>query len=147
MHRVSRALLAALALTALAACHRDSDEEQVRTAIAQAASAARVNDSGGVLNLVSDDFTGNDGELDRHGLRQLLALRALRHDTTGVLVGPIVIARHGDRLTATFTLTLTGGTAGSLLPDQAAVYAMTTAWRRDGRAWRCYNASWSSHAR
>lgn len=145
-------LMVGLALLLLAACHRDSDESQVRAAIAQAASAARANDSGGVLDVVAEDFTGNDGDLDRHGLRQLLTLRALRHDSTGVLVGPVSVERQGlprtgsggDRLIATFTLTLTGGKPDSLLLDQAAVYAMTTAWRRDGHTWRCYNALWKS---
>lgn len=44
-------------------------------------------------------------------MRRLIprALRAFRHDSTGVLIGPISIERQGDRLIATFTMTLTGG--------------------------------------
>jgi ketosteroid isomerase-like protein len=129
-------------LPALSACHRGSDEDQVRQAIASAATAARNNDADGVLDHVSDDFTGNDGYLDRHGLKQMLALRAFRQDSTGVLVGPVSVERRGDRLIATFTLTLTGGKPGSLLPDQADVFAMSTAWKREGREWRCYSATW-----
>lgn len=140
---VLAALGVALLLPALAGCHRMPDEEQVRQAIASAATAARSNEAGGVLDAVSDDFTGNDGDLDRRGLRQLLAVRAFRHDSTGVLIGPIAIEHSGDRLIAHFTLTLTGGKPDSLLPDQAAVYAMTTAWRRDSGHWRCYVATWS----
>ena len=135
--------LAVLACVALGACHRTPDERQVREAIATAAAAARGNDADGVLAVVSDDFVGNDGELDRHGLKQMLALRAFRQDSTGVLIGPIAVERRGDRLIAAFTLTLTGGRPDSLLPDQADVYEMTTAWRREGRHWRCYSASWS----
>ncbi len=137
------ACLICATLFVLTGCHHGSDEEQVRAAVAQAASAARGNDSGGVLNVVTDDFVGNDGDLDRHGLRQLLALRTLRHDSTGVLVGPVSIDRQGDRLIAKFTLTLTGGKPDSLLPDQVAVYSMTTAWRREDSHWRCYSATWS----
>lgn len=137
------ALFAGFASLALASCHHDSDENQVRATIAQAATAARANDSGGVLDVVAKDFTGNDGDFDRRGLRQLLALRALRHDTTGVLIGPISIERQSDRLIAKLTLTLTGGKPDSLLPDQAAVYAMTAAWRREDSHWRCYSATWS----
>ena len=123
-------------------CHRTSDEVQVREAITAAATAARDNDADGVLGTTSDDFIGHDGVMDRHGLRQMLALRALRHDSTGVLVGPITVERQGDRLVATFTLTLTGGRTDSLLPDQADLFDMTTAWRREGRHWRCYSANW-----
>lgn len=131
------------ALLAVAACHRTPDEQQVRAAIASAASAARANDVHGMLATVSDDFTGNDGELDRNGLHRLLALRALRQDQTGVLIGPITIDHRGDRIVATFNLVLTGGKPGDLLPDQSSIYAMTTAWRREGGEWRCYNATWS----
>ena len=145
--RVSRGFVALacalLWLSLIAACHRTPDEDQVRQAITSAATAARDNDADGVLAQVSDDFVGNDGDLDRHGLKQMLVLPAFRHDSTGVLLGPISVERQGDRLIAKFTLTLTGGKPDSLLPDQADVFAMTTAWRREGNRWECYNATWS----
>ena len=139
----SVAMLALLALLpAVSACHNGSDEDQVRQAIASAATAARDNDADRVLAQVSDDFVGNDGELDRHGLKRMLVVRAFRRDSTGVLVGPVSVEHQGDRLIATFTLTLTGGRPGSLLPDQADVFAMTTAWKRENGRWRCYSATW-----
>lgn len=140
------ARIACLALAAwmLAGCHRAPAEQQIREAIHAAATAARVNDTHGVLAVVSDDFSGNDGELDRHGLRQLLAVRALRQDKTGVLIGPVSFEHKGDRIIAKFNLVLTGGKPGDLLPDRSAIYAMTTAWRREGSDWRCYNARWQS---
>ena len=141
-----RVLFAAamLAVLALAACHRAPAEQQIRETIESAAAAARANDTGTLLAIVSDDFSGNDGELDRHGLRQLLAVRALRQDKTGVLIGPVAFEHKGDRIVAKFNLVLTGGKPGDLLPDRSAIYAMTTAWRREGSNWRCYNARWES---
>lgn len=138
------ALVAVLgvALALLSACQRTPDEQQVRQAIASAAAAARDNDAGGVLAVVSDGFDGNDGELDRRGLRQLLAARAFRQDHTGVLIGPVSLERRGDRVIATFNLVLTGGKPGDLLPDRSAIFKMTTAWRREGGRWLCYHASW-----
>lgn len=135
-------LVMALAAGTLTACHRPPAEQQIRQAIADAVTAARGNDVHGVLDVVSDDFTGNDGELDRRGLHQLLALRALRQDQTGVLVGPISFEHRGERVIVKFNLVLTGGKPGDLVPSDSAVYAMTTAWRRDGSHWRCYNATW-----
>ena len=128
---------------ALAGCHRAPAEQQIRHAIDAAAAAARANDTHGVLDGVSDDFTGNEGELDRRGLRRLLAVRAFRQDKTGVLIGPVSFEHRGDRIVARFNLVLTGGKPGDLLPDQSAVYAMTTAWRSEGGKWVCYNATWS----
>ena len=132
-----------LMVWAFAGCHRAPAEQQVRKAIDATVVAARANDTHGVLDLVSDDFTGNEGELDRRGLRQLLALRGLRQDKTGVLTGPVAFEHKGDRIIAKFNLVLTGGKPGDLLPDQSAIYAMTTAWRREGGEWRCYNATWT----
>lgn len=132
-----------LATCLLASCHHEPAEQQIRQAIDAAAMAARANDAAGVLDIVADDFTGNEGDLDRRGLRQLLAVRALRQDKTGVLVGPVSFEHKGDRIVASFNLVLTGGKPSDLLPDQSAIYAMTTAWRRDGGRWKCYNATWS----
>ena len=130
-------------LLALAACHRTPAERQITQAIETAVGAARTNDASGVLATVSDDFTGNNGDLDRRGLRQLLAVRAFRQDKSGVLIGPVVFEHKGDRVIAKFNLVLTGGKPGDLLPEQSAIYAMTTAWRREGGRWRCYSAEWS----
>ena len=132
----------ALLAVVLAACHHPPAEQQVRDAISAAAPAARANDSHGVLAVVSDDFIGNDGELDRQGLRRLLAIRALRQDQTGILIGPLAFQHQGDRIVAKFNLVLTGGKPGDLLPNQSAIYAMTTAWRREGGVWKCYAATW-----
>jgi len=140
---VAFATMLLLMVWALAGCHRTPAEQQVREAIDAAAVAARANDTHGVLDVVSDDFTGNEGALDRRGLRQLLAVRALRQDKTGVLIGPVSFEHKGDRIIATFNLVLTGGKPGALLPEQSAVYAMTTAWRREGGEWICYSATWS----
>jgi hypothetical protein len=137
------AMALVLLVWAFAGCHRTPAEQQVREAIDAAAAAARANDAHGVLEFVSDEFTGNEGVLDRRGLRQLLAVRALRQDKTGVLIGPVAFEHKGDRIVAKFNLVLTGGQPGDLLPEQSAVYAMTTAWRREGGQWICYSASWS----
>jgi ketosteroid isomerase-like protein len=147
MPQVGFAMALLLAATLLAGCHRAPAEQQIHDAIEAAATAARANDTSGVLDVVSDDFTGNEGDLDQRGLRRLLAVRAFRQDKTGILIGPITFDRKGDRVIAHFNLVLTGGRQGDLLPDQSAVYAMATAWRREGGEWRCYNATWTSAGR
>ncbi|HEX5961271.1 MAG TPA: hypothetical protein VFY97_08515 [Rhodanobacteraceae bacterium] len=136
-----------LVLAALAACHRTPAEQQIRQAIDAAAVAAHANDVRGVLAVVGDDFTGNHGDFDKRGLHRLLAVRALRQDKTGVLVGPVTFEHRGERIVAKFNLVLTGGKPGDLLPEQSAIYAMTTAWRRESGEWKCYNAAWTSAGR
>ncbi|MGH8182427.1 MAG: hypothetical protein ACREPH_02060 [Rhodanobacteraceae bacterium] len=128
----------------LAACQRTPPEQQIRQAIDAAASAARANDVQGVLAVVSDGFSGDDGDFDKRGLHRLLALRALRQDSPGVLVGPVSFERRGERIVAKFNLVLAGGKPDDLMPERSAIYAMTTAWRLDGGHWRCCSAMWSS---
>jgi ketosteroid isomerase-like protein len=147
MRHVACATALMLVAVLLAGCHRAPAEQQIHDAIEGAAAAARANDTSGVLDAVSEDFTGNQGDLDQRGLRRLLAVRAFRQDKTGILVGPITFEQKGDRILARFNLVLTGGKQGDLLPDQSAVYAMTTAWRREGGDWKCYNATWTSAGR
>lgn len=136
------ALLALMACAA-AGCHHAPAEQQIRQAIEAASAGARANDVHAVLAIVSGDFSGNGGEIDRQGLHRLLALRALRQDKTGVLIGPVAFEHRGDRIIAKFNLVLTGGKPGDLLPDRSAIHAMTTAWRREDGKWVCYNAEWT----
>ncbi|HJP99330.1 MAG TPA: hypothetical protein VJ862_12270 [Rhodanobacteraceae bacterium] len=141
--RCAGAVFLLLAAAALAACHHAPAEQQIRQAIDSAAAATRANDPSGVLAVVSDDFTGNDGDLDKRDLHRLLALRALRQDRTGILLGPVSFERKGDRIVARFKLVLTGGKPSDLLPDQTTIRTLTTAWRNEGGKWRCYSVTWS----
>jgi hypothetical protein len=139
--RVTRFLAMAGVLLACAACTHPPDEAQVRAAIAAAADAARDADAGAFGDILSRDFDGNDGRLDARKLTGLLRLQRLRGEHVSVLMGPVAIERRGDRLLATFTVTLGGG--GRLLPDRLGVYRVQSAWRREGGDWRCYNATWT----
>lgn len=134
------AMFALAVALALVACRRTPDEQRVRAAVAAAVSAAEANEPRGVLALVSDDFDGNRGALDRAGLAGLLRLQLLRGQRVHVLTGPIEVERRGERLLARFTLTLGGGER--MLPERAGVYRVETAWRRDDGDWRCYSATW-----
>ncbi|EIL96697.1 hypothetical protein RHOFW104T7_05020 [Rhodanobacter thiooxydans] len=130
-------LLLALALPA---CGRTPDEAQVRAAIASIAQAAEAGSASDVGALLSDDFDGNGGQLDRRGLTSMIRLPALRGEHIGVTMGPVSVEPRGERMVASFTVTLTSG--GKLLPDQLGVYQVESAWRKEGGSWRCYTASW-----
>jgi hypothetical protein len=135
-------LASALALLALIlpGCRRTPDEARVREAIAAMAQAAEAGSAGNVGKPLSEDFDGNAGRLDRRGLTGMVRLLALRGDHVGVTMGPVSIERRGERIMATFTVTLTSG--GKLLPDQLGVYNVESAWRSEDGGWRCYTATW-----
>jgi hypothetical protein len=129
-----------LLATSLPGCRRTPDEVQVREAIAATAQAAEAGSASDVGAPLSDDFEGNAGELDRRGLTAMVRLLALRGEHIGVTMGPVSVEHRGERMVATFTVTLTSG--GKLLPDQLGVYRVESAWRKEDGEWRCYTASW-----
>ncbi|NID06801.1 hypothetical protein HBF26_18070 [Luteibacter jiangsuensis] len=129
-----------LLLALLTGCRHAPDEERVRDAIAATAEAAEAGKAGDTVAALSDDFDGNAGALDRRALANLVRAYALRGQKVHVLMGPTEVSRRGDRITATFTVTLTAG--AGVLPDNAGAYMVETGWRKEGGEWRCYTATW-----
>jgi len=132
--------LFALSALLLVACHRAPDEQQIRDAIAameQAVEACRPRD---FMAYVSSGFSGNDGNVDRDGLANILRVEVLRNDKVGVALGPTEVELQGSRAVVHVTATLTGGKGW--LPERGAIYAITSGWRKEGGDWKCYNASW-----
>jgi hypothetical protein len=129
-----------IAFVLLAACHRTPDEQQVREAIGSIAQAAEAGAAGDVGAPLSGDFDGNAGELDRHGLTNMVRLLALRGEHIGVTMGPVSIEHRSERMVASFAVTLTSGS--KLIPDQLGLYKVESAWRKEDGKWECYTASW-----
>jgi hypothetical protein len=133
-------IIAASCALVLAGCRRAPDEAQVRAAIASVAHAAEAGSASDVGAVLSEDFDGNAGQLDRRGLTGMVRLLALRGEHIGVTMGPVSIEHRGERMVATFTVSLSSG--GRLLPDELGIYQVESAWRKEGGEWRCYTASW-----
>lgn len=144
MIRPKKTILIASALVLLAlvlpGCRRTPDETRVREAIVAMAQAAEAGSAGDLAEPLSEDFDGNAGSLDRRKLTGMVRLLALRGDHVGVTMGPVSIEHRGERMVATFTVTLTSG--GKLLPDQMGMYQVESAWRNEDGDWRCYTATW-----
>ena len=132
-------------LLCLVSCARTPDDEAIRAAIATGATALEAHQGKDVLDLVSDDFVGNDG-IDRAGLANVLRAHLLGANSLGVHVGGIDVQLHGDRAVASFDATITDS-SGRWIPDRMETLHFETGWRREGSTWRCYNAKWSSDAR
>ena len=132
--------LAPLLLLLLAACSSPPAEQQIRAAIEAAAAAARNADASAFGDLLSEDFDGNQGTLDRQRLMNMLRVQRLRGAKPGVHLGPVRIEARGERYLASFTASLTGG--GRILPDRIGVYTIETAWKQVDGDWLCYSATW-----
>lgn len=134
-------VLACFALV-LAACARPPDEVRIREAIEAMQNAAEARHADGVLVYISDDFTGQTGEVNRESLARILKIEFLRKDGISVALGPVTVEIDGDRAIAKFEMTL-GDRSQRWLPSGTETYAVTSGWRREGSQWICYNASWS----
>lgn len=128
--------------TALAACSHPPDETRIRDAIARMQAAAEMRNASGVLGHVGNDFTGQNGEIDRAGLARLLKLEFLRNDAFDISIGTIAIEIDGDRATARFQMTV-GDASRRWLPNGSETFAVVSGWRREGSEWVCYNATWN----
>ncbi len=141
MNFLYRFSLLALLLAVLAGCHRAPDEVLIRQAIDKTAQATEQVDASAAVAALSDDFDGNGGTMTRQDIANLLRAAKFRGETLHAVMGPVDVQPRGERYMASFTITLTSG--GKLFPSELGVYKVETAWRREGREWRCYNATWT----
>lgn len=123
----------------LAGCHRTPPEQALRDTIAKMQSAGETGDVDALFEPIAEDFAGSEG-MDRTAFRRYVTLMRMRQANVGVALGPIDVQLIGDRATAKFTATITGG--GGFLPEQAQVYAIETGWRLEGADWKLITATW-----
>jgi hypothetical protein len=138
---VNRAVLLFVAALTFAACARTPDDQRIRANIEDMKQAAEARSPRQFLDHVAADFSGNDGAVDRDNLGNLLRAIVLRNENVGVTLGPIDVDVQGNRATATLIATLTGGNGG-LIPSRGAIYSIKSGWRRDGKDWICFAATW-----
>lgn len=70
--------LVVLSFLALGACSQEDDAEAIRTLIQRGAALAEQHDIGGILDLTSQEFRAQPGDLDRNGVKGVL-WRAFRY--------------------------------------------------------------------
>ncbi|GLQ46205.1 hypothetical protein GCM10007862_12560 [Dyella lipolytica] len=133
--------LSAMLILGVVGCHRTPDEVLIRQAVDTAAKATEQVDASALTGQLTDDFDGHSGEMTRQDIGNLLRVARFRGETLHAVLGPVEVEPRGDRYVADFTVTLTSG--GRLFPSELGVYKVETAWRRDGRDWRCYEATWT----
>jgi hypothetical protein len=123
----------------LAGCKHTPPEQALRDTIAEMQAAGEKGDVDALFEPIAEDFTGAEG-MDRTAFRRYVTLVRMRQKSVGVTLGPIDVKLYGDRATANFTATLTGGPG--FLPDQAQIYDIETGWRLSGSDWKLINAKW-----
>ena len=141
-----RALLAAFAVQALAACpaEPDSPEAQVRALFALAEKAAEEKDAGALKELISEHYA-DDGGYDRQAIAGLLSFHFLRHQTIHLLTRVHAIGFPEPTRAAATIFVAMGGTPILVVDDLARVRADLYRFDfdlADEGDWRVTRAAW-----
>lgn len=136
-----RASLCIVFVLIFTACSHTPDEQRIRMDIDTMRQAIEERRPRDFMEFVAADFTGNDGTVDREGLHNILRGLALRNDAIGIVLSDITVQLQGTRATVKLVATFTGS-AGGPIPDHAAIYTITSGWKKQGSDWRCNNATW-----
>jgi hypothetical protein len=130
-----------LALAALpAACTRDDPERELRATIARMAQAIEQREVGDFLNALAEDFTRESGTFGKQEAKRVLAGVLLRNEKISVTAVVTDVRIEGQRAFAKVRVVAAGGQG--LLPERGQTWDFESNWRRDGSAWKVFNAEW-----
>lgn len=133
-------LAGCLAMLMVAGCSRPTPEQALRQSISDLQAAIEARDAKALQAHLAQDFIGPEG-MDREGALRLARLVFLRNRSIGATLGPLEVALQGNDATVRFTAGLTGG-SGSLLPDTAQVYEVSSGWRSRDGDWELVSVDW-----
>ena len=125
----------------LAACGGDDPAAALKREIGEMEAAVEARKPGEFLQRVTEDFAGNDGQVDKRMLHAMLASQLLGEQGVSVTLGPIDVRMHdADTATVKVSALVLGG---RWLPERGETLEIESGWKRVGGEWRCYAAKWS----
>ena len=133
-------------LTLLPACHRETDEDNVKKVITKVRRSAEEKKIASVLENISKTYRDPQGN-DYDGIKGLLAFYFFRHQKIGVLIPNIDIVVTGPTAKATFQAILTGKGAGeattsAVLPEALGAYDFEVLFKKEEGQWKVTSAKW-----
>jgi hypothetical protein len=91
---------------------------------------------------VAEDFSGQNGQLNRQELQRLVIFQFNRHQRLNAQLFPITVTETGENsATARFKALITGGPGW--IPDQGQLYDFETHWRFESGDWILASADWT----
>ena len=135
-------LLAILLIAAFSACSPPlTVSQQVIAAIREMETRIENGERRPFMNNVSDDFSGQNGQLNRQELQRLVIYQLNRHQRLHAQLFPIsVVETSEETASAKFRALITGGPGW--IPDQGQLYDFETLWRYEGGEWQLTSANW-----
>jgi ketosteroid isomerase-like protein len=137
---VIRIAVLVVCATALAACGRSDPERELRATIATMAQAVEQRDPAAFMEAVAEDFTRESGAFGKQDAKRVLVATYLRNEKINLTAVVSDVRIEGDRAFAKVRVVATGG--AGMLPERGQTWDFDTVWRREGSAWRVFNAEW-----
>ncbi len=132
-------------LLILHGCARTPPEQALRETVTAMQRAVEKRDASGFMKHVSPSFKGQSGEsgdIDRDGVRRLLAGVLLAHPNVKVALTIVSLKIEGDHADSVIEAVAASGVGA--LPDHARRFTFTLRWARSGSDWLLTRAQWES---
>ena len=136
-------LVAVLLIAAFSACSPPlTVSQQVIAAIREMETRIEDGERWQFIKHVSEDFSGQNGQLNRQQLMGLVIYQLNRHQRLHAQLFPISVNETGEQTaSANFRALITGGPGW--IPDQGQLYDFETLWRYQGGEWKLTSANWN----
>ena len=142
-HLLALSFLAMLLMATFSACSRPlTVEQQIIATIREMEARIENGEPRQFIGHVSENFSGQKGQLNRQQLRGLVVYQLNRHQRLHAQLFPISVNETGEETaSAKFRALITGGPGW--IPDQGQLYDFETLWRYQGGEWKLTNANWN----
>ena len=136
-------LVAVWLIAAFSACSPPlTVSQQVIAAIREMETRIEDGERRQFIKHVSEDFSGQNGQLNRQQLMGLVIYQLNRHQRLHAQLFPISVNETGEQTaSAKFRALITGGRGW--IPDQGQLYDFETLWRYQGGEWKLTSANWN----
>jgi hypothetical protein len=137
-HRVLLVLL----IVITAGCSKTPPEEAIHANIKAARQAIVDRNAGDAVEVLAEDFVGND-RWDKQELRRFLTGAFLRHKNINVVITRMdVEIDPGDPKSATMQGTAVATGARNILPQDGRIFKLDGEWRHTDGDWRLVRLKW-----
>lgn len=142
----SFAILLSLTLLFPCSCRRETEEDRIRTIVAEVEQAAERKDVRTILNHLARTYRDPQGN-DYEGIRGLLGFSFFRHPRVSVFIPAMDVTLSEGAARAQFQAVLTGGeqggSPGALLPRNLGVYDFDVSFSKMDGEWKIVSAGWT----
>ncbi len=137
-----RLLFLALAAMQFGCSEKLTVEQQIIATIRNMEAEIEAGERRAFMDHISDDFSGQNGRINRDQLRALMIMQLNRYQRLQGQLLPIRVVETGpDSASAYFSALVTGGP--NWIPESGQMFEFESHWRRVDGEWLVHAADWT----